>query len=164
MFFKLLLSLSIIFTALIFVETVPAGDSSSQKETPVYTNQDVEKYKKTSDSEPQSTKIDRTVEKSSERREKTEKIKEEREQEYWCKKATQYRKNIDKIKEEISETEKTLSGESGEKLSHKKKKGLKKNLERNNKKLKYAKQDLFELENEAHRKSIPPGWLRCQAN
>jgi hypothetical protein len=150
---------SLLLLTLFAIGVFPVAVMAEDK---VFTNQDIEKYKKPSDSEPQSTKIDRTIDKTSERREKAEKIKEEREREYWCKKATQYRRNIDKIKEEIAETEKALSGESGEKLFHKKKKGLKKKLQRDNKRLKYARQDLAEIEDEAHRNKIPPGWLRCQ--
>ncbi len=162
--YKILSVLLIMLCAELFMGTVMAKDK-------VFTNQDIEKYKKPSDSEPQSTKIDRTIDKTSERREKAEKIKEEREQEYWCKKATVYKRRIEKAQDKVEEAEKELSElQNAEPLTsiqkkratEKKIKELQKKLERGRKQLKYAERDLSDLEEEAHRKRIPPGWLRCQ--
>ncbi|MDP2753171.1 MAG: hypothetical protein Q8P40_02140, partial [Nitrospirota bacterium] len=104
------------------------------------------------------TKMDKATEKS----EKAQKIKEEQEKEYWCKKTIQYKNKIEKIKEEIAEAEKELSGENSMYLSYKEKKAIQKKIKSEKKKLKYAENDLAEFEDEAHRKGIPPGWLRCQ--
>lgn len=133
-------------------------NETAQKEPPVFTNQDIEKYKQPSDSKFHPVKTDRTAEKKA----KAEKIKEEQEKESWCKKANSYKKKIDKIKDEITEAEKELSEEKGVDLSYKKKKEVQKRLHNARKHLKYAEKDLSELEDEAHRNGIPPGWLRCQ--
>ena len=35
-------------------------------------------------------------------------------------------------------------------------------ITKSKKQLRYAEKDLAEFEGEAHRKEVPPGWLRCQ--
>lgn len=94
------------------------------------------------------------------------KTKEQKDKEYWCKKATAYREKIEKAQAEIKEAEKRLSETEGtDLLDAKKKKGIKKSqkdLTRAKKQLKEAERELNKLEDEAHRKGIPPGWLRCQ--
>lgn len=156
MSYKFLIVLLIVSVVGLFSVTADGEVSSVQKETPYFTNEDIEKYKKPSDSESQTPKIDKAAEKSS------QKIKEEREKEYWCKKATQYKKKIERAQEEIAETEKELSGVNGIPLGYKEKKAIIKKLKNAKKQLKYAERDLGDLEDEAHSKGIPPGWLRCQ--
>lgn len=151
---KLLLILSVIFAIGFFSITGWGEDSPVQKEVPVFTNQDIEKYKKSSDSKPPVAKVDKTEEK----RERLQVIKEDHEKEYWCKKATLYKRKTEKARDEVSEIEKELSADIG----HKKKTALEKKLKNSRKKLKYAEKDLAEIEDEAHRGKIPPGWLRCQ--
>ncbi|MEK6582801.1 MAG: hypothetical protein AAB017_03910 [Nitrospirota bacterium] len=129
-----------------------------KKEAPLYTNQDIEKYKRPSDSKSQVVRADKTSEKSG----KSQKLKEEHEKEYWCKTATSYKKKIEKIQDDIAEAEKELSGESSMSLSYKKKKAIQNKITKSKKQLRYAEKDLAEFEGEAHRKEVPPGWLRCQ--
>jgi uncharacterized protein (DUF3084 family) len=92
--------------------------------------------------------------------------KEKEDKEYWCKKAAQHRKKIEKAQEEIKEAEKKLSETENIGLQDAKKKKnhkqAQKNLDRAKKQLKDSEKELRELEDEAHRKGIPPGWLRCQ--
>lgn len=151
---KFLLVLMMVSVIGLFPVNALGEDNTGQKEVPVFTNQDIEKYKKSSDSKPPVAKVDKTEEK----RERSQEIKEEHEKEYWCKKATQYKRKIEKEQDEVSEIEKELSADIG----HKKKTALEKKLKNSRKKLKYAEKDLAELEDEAHRGKIPPGWLRCQ--
>lgn len=129
-----------------------------KKEAPVYTNQDIEKYKRPSDSKPGVVRTD----KAERKKEKSQKSKEEHEKEYWCKTASSYKKKIEKIKDDIAEAEKELSGESSMSLSYKKKKTIQNKITKSKKQLRYAEKDLAGLEDEAHRKEVPPGWLRCQ--
>ncbi|MCL4476034.1 MAG: hypothetical protein M1508_07400 [Nitrospirae bacterium] len=157
MSFKFLPILLIISVVLLFSVIAWGEDSTVQKEVPVFTNQDVEKYKNPSDSGPRTVRTDRTAE----IKEKAQKIKKEREKEYWCKKATQYRKKIEMANDDIAEAEKELSGESSV-LSYKKKRVAQDKLNKAKRRLKYAEKDLAEIEEEARRKEIPPGWLRCQ--
>ncbi|MBI5203406.1 MAG: hypothetical protein HZA11_00645 [Nitrospirae bacterium] len=129
-----------------------------KKEAPVYTNQDIEKYKRPSDSKTGVVKTDNAERK----KEKSQKSKEEHEKEYWCKTASSYKKKIEKVKDDIAEAEKELSGESSMNVSYKKKKTIQNKITKSKKQLRYAEKDLGGLEDEAHRKEVPPGWLRCQ--
>jgi peptidoglycan hydrolase CwlO-like protein len=92
--------------------------------------------------------------------------KEKEEKEYWCKRATEYRKKIEKAQEDFEETEKKLAELEGNPLPNaKSKKALKQlnsKLRKSKKQLRNAERDLSYFEDEAHRKGIPPGWLRCQ--
>lgn len=166
MFFKFMVFLAIV-CAIGFLPVNAVCENTAQKELPVFTNQDIEKYRNPSDTKKTATKTDRTSEKS----EKSQKIKEEREQEYWCKKATQYNRKIEMLQDEVKEREKELSdlkdplsqGTPGKKKSIERNiKSTQKKLDGARKRLKYAEKDLAEIEDEAHRKDIPPGWLRCQ--
>lgn len=148
--FALLSSISI----LVFFSAAGAD----KKEAPLYTNQDIEKYKKTSGANTPVAKADRTTEK----KEKTQKTTEGREKEYWCKSAAYHKRKIEKIKDDIAEAEKEIPVENEQQLPSKKKKAVQKRLNTLNKNLRYAEKDFAEIEAEAHRKGIPPGWLRCQ--
>lgn len=168
MLFRYMIVTTIIFAVGLFPSAVFAEDTTVKKEEiPVFTNQDIEKYKKPSDSKPPVTKIDKTVEK----RERLQRIKEEQEGEYWCKKATDYKRRIERAQDEVEEVEKELSklqniepltSTKKKRATEKRIKELQKKLGRERKQLRYAERDLSDLEDEAHRKEIPPGWLRCQ--
>lgn len=138
-----------------------SGDSHQQKESPYFSNEDIEKYKSPSDNKTPKTRAEAV-----ETKKKAEKTKEQKEKEYWCKRATEYRKEIEKAQEDVEETEKKLAEIEGNPLSGaKSKKALKQlntKLRKSKKQLRNAERDLSDFENEAHRKGIPPGWLRCQ--
>lgn len=138
-----------------------SGDSHQQKESPYFSNEDLEKYKSPSDNKTPKTRAEAV-----EKKKKAEKTKEQKEKEYWCKRATEYRKEIEKAQEDVEETEKKLAEIEGNPLpGAKSKKALKQlntKLRKSKKKLRNAERDLSDFENEAHRKGIPPGWLRCQ--
>ncbi len=150
-----IIGILVITFILLFSVSAIGEDSTTQRQVPYFTNEDIEKYKKPSDGNPQVTKIDKTGEK----REDPQKIKEEREKESWCKKATQYKNKKERIQENIADTEKALSRNN---LCWKSRRSLNRSLEKQKRQLKYAEKDISDFEDEAHRKGIPPGWLRCQ--
>jgi hypothetical protein len=144
-----LLSLS----AALFPDLVAAGNESLQEEVPMFSNKDLDKYKSSSDDALQNVNLDRRGD-NIERAAK----KEEREKEYWCNRARAYRKKIDKAAGEIAEAGRDRSG-----TGRKQPKTEVKKLEKEKRQLRNAEIDLRDLEDEAHRKGIPPGWLRCQS-
>ena len=142
-------------------------ESTMQKEGLSFTDRDIDRYKKPSDNKTPVTTSTRRKEKE----DNALRIREQQEQEYWCKKATLYKRKIENAQDEVEEWEKRLSElrDSDFQGSTKKKKIVEKNikisqkkLERAKKQLEYTERDLSDLEEEAHRKEIPPGWLRCQ--
>lgn len=145
----------VVLLAGLFSSDVYGEKDSSQQDVPYFSDKDVEQYKMPSDNKPPGTRVKdaRTKE------EKAAEKKEQREQEDWCKRATLLRKRIEKAQDAALEIEEELSAE---KLSRKKRIPLEKKLKRARKQVSYAEKDLTDLENEAHRKDIPPGWLRCQ--
>jgi len=136
-----------------------SGDSFQQKESRYFSNEDIEKYKSPSDNKTPKTKAVET-------KKKVEKTKEQKEKEYWCKRATEYKKKIEKAREDVEETEKKLAEIERDPLPDAKgKKALKQlntKLRKSKKQLRNAEKDLGDFEEEAHKKGIPPGWLRCQ--
>ena len=122
---------------------------------PYYTNRDIVKYGKG----PEGAEPPSTSDGKSEKAERLRKIEEERGKEYWCKKAAPYRRKVDSARDEVRSAEKELAEDPADK---KKGRALKKKLEGSRSRLKNAELDLAEIEGEAHRKGIPPGWLRCQ--
>lgn len=134
---------------------------NAQQSVPYFSNEDIEKYKSPSDNKTTKIKTEAV-----ETKKKAEKIKEQKEKEYWCKRATEYKKKIEKAREDVEETEKKLAEIEGNPLPDaKSKKALKQlnsKLKKSKKQLRNAERDLSDFEDEAHRKGIPPGWLRCQ--
>lgn len=154
---KRLLSYAVLFTISCLVSLLCATANAGQNAVPYFSNQDIEQYKNPSDNKPNKTEL---------KREKAKKTKEQEEKEYWCKKATEHRKKIEKAQADVKASEKKIAEtEETDMQNIKKKKGskqAKKDLSRAKKQLKEAENNLGELEDKAHRKGIPPGWLRCQ--
>ena len=142
---------------------VNGEDKSAQGQPQLFTNQDIEKYKGPSDSKTTANKTVLREDMEEVRNDKNQSIREDQEKEYWCKKASAYKKKIKKADDDVKETEKEISQENNKSLhANKKTAQLEKRLEKASKKVEYAEADLGELEDEAHRKGVPPGWLRCQ--
>ncbi|NJD55894.1 MAG: hypothetical protein FIA94_05745 [Nitrospirae bacterium] len=137
----------------------PAG--AAQEQAPVYSNRDIEKYKQLQDPRPAETKRDTREERRLDARE----AKNSQERERWCKRASAQKKKIEKAQYDVQSAEKALRHEE-EKDFHggKKSKQLKDKLQLAKRKLANEERDLSDIENEAHRKGIPPGWLRCQVD
>jgi len=142
---------------------VSGADTSVQDQPQLFTNQDLGKYNNPSASGTKDTKTVYQEDREGYLKDKKKNIMEEREQEYWCKKASAFRKKIEKADEDMKKIEKELSEENGKSLhAGKKSTELQKRLEKAKKRVKDAEADLDDLEHEAHRKGVPPGWLRCQ--
>jgi hypothetical protein len=148
---------SFFIVILLACSILSAWADSSQREEPFYTNKDVERYKNPSDNRPPDAKKsvmeNRTDSKKS--------LKERRLQEDWCDRASVCNREIDDEKETVKEIEHELLSAKG-RDNHKKVAALQRKLENSKKRLKKAEGNLNALENEAHRKGIPPGWLRCR--
>lgn len=91
--------------------------------------------------------------------------------EYWCKKGGGLRKQLDAAKADMEKREKHIEelGESAAKETGTARKNLLNKMKKEKtelaavrKKQKQAQMKLDELEEKAHRKGVPPGWLRCQ--
>lgn len=142
---------------------VNGDDKSAQGQPQLFTNQDIEKYKGPSEAKITGTKTVLMEDREEVRNDKNKSIREDQEKEYWCKKASAHKKKIKKADDDVKETEKKISEESSKGLHAGKKTALlQKRLEKARKKVEDAGADLGELEDEAHRKGVPPGWLRCQ--
>ena len=144
-----------------FMSSSTCGADSSGRPLS-FSNKDLEPYENPeggSPREPQSPEP-----KSSEiRKTKAEDSKEQREKEYWCKKTAPQRKKIRQLNEEISEKERELAEENaGGSARNKKTRTLNKALAKTRRRLKDAEGMLSDLADEAHRKGVPMGWLRCQ--
>ncbi len=142
----------------VFMSTNSEGADSSQPLS--FKNKDLEHYESPGDRKTREPQL--PEQKNSEvRKTKTEDSRELREKEYWCKKATPQRKKIEHLTEEISEKERELTEENA-KGSVKNKKTLTKTLTKTRRRLKDAEEKFSDLEDEAYRKGVPMGWLRCQ--
>lgn len=135
---------------------------SAQEQPPVYSNRDVEKYKLPSDKKPVEIKKRDTRE---DRKMDARAAKDNLERERWCKRTTAQKKKIDKAAYDVQTTEKAIRREE-EKDFHgtKKSKQLQDRLVQEKRKLAVEEEALSDIENEAHRKGVPPGWLRCQVD
>jgi hypothetical protein len=153
--FKLPHILPVLTVTLLLTANAWGSEKTVREEIPYFTNKDIQQYKNPAESNPPVAERDRKPEKE----DRSRKTKEDHEKEYWCKKTAPHRKKIDSRRDEIRATENELSESS---LTLKKKKALSRKLESSKRKLKSSERDLGDLEEEAYRKGIPPGWLRCQ--
>jgi DNA repair exonuclease SbcCD ATPase subunit len=163
MFKRSFLSLAVVFFCSLLCTAANGADTSAQDQPQLYTNQDIEKYKNPSVSGPMDTKTVFQEDRGEALKDKNKRILEEHEKDFWCKKASAYKKKIEKADEDLKAIEKKLSAENDKSLhAGKKSTELQKRLEKAKKRVQDAEADLDDLEHEAHRKGVPPGWLRCQ--
>lgn len=162
-----------VFLCAIFIVSLVAfnamgSDTAVQKEGQSFTNEDLKAYKSHQDNK---TVPPKAAERREEKKDGLKKLQEEIDREQWCKRATSLRKKIEKAQDGVDDDEgkiADLKKESSQadfkrqKALEKRIKRLEKDLEKSHKKLKYAQKDLSDLEDEAHRKRVLPGWLRCQ--
>lgn len=159
---RLFLLLSIVFVYSMFPAPLKCAEFV-QDEPRVFTNQDIEKYKSPSETKTMDTKTVLKEDREESGKDKKKRIMEEHEMEYWCKKASAYKKKIEKADEDVKEIEQEISEEASKSSRNSKKTALRqKKLEKAGKRFKDAEKDLADLEQEAHRKGVKPGWLRCQ--
>jgi len=158
---RLLLFFPLVFSW--FCAAAHADDRSAQGQPQVFTNQDIERYTSQSDAKTAPTERVFQEDRAERRRNERHRIREEQEMEYWCDRATASNRRIEAEKEAIKEREEEIfEAKIKGRYSHKKNAKLEKSIEGAKKRLRKAEGDLTALENEAHRKGIKPGWLRCQ--
>lgn len=134
-----------------------------EEQPQVFTNQDIQKYQIPSDAKAKPAKGGVREDAAERRRQATQQVREEQEMEYWCEKASAYKKKIEKADAAVTEIEQDIAEKDSAHIrSSKKSSSLEKSLEKARKRLKDAEDDLADLEQEAHRKGAKPGWLRCQ--
>jgi phosphoenolpyruvate synthase/pyruvate phosphate dikinase len=165
---------------LLTASSISALDAGQDSDCKVFTNKDLEEYKRPSDttkktddevSRDASTKKvihvrTRKQKRDEDYRNRKEEEKEAHLQQYWCRKGTQYRRKVEKAKMRVKVAEEYLSDVEHDSPSVStnscKRKGAENRLKRAQQKLKEAEDDLSFIEDEAHRQWIAPGWLRCQ--
>jgi hypothetical protein len=137
-----------------------ADDRSSREQPRLFTNQDIGHHEiPPEENTPKNILPADRDEKKNQR----QRLIEEHEMGYWCKKASAYRERIDYADGAVKEIEEEIS-EEGRKSSRSSKQTaqLQKKLEQAKKLFRGSEADLDELEQEAHRRGVNPGWLRCQ--
>ncbi len=157
--YRLLLLFASVLMGTAFMLSGSYGADSSQKPLS-FSNKDLEPYENTdAKQEPEPPKRKGSGVKEI----KAEGSREQKEKEHWFKRASQQKRKIQRFKDDMGEKEQELAEENRRGVVQSKKtKALNKEIAKIRKRLKNAEGDLSFLEDEAHRKGIPPGWLRCQ--
>jgi len=129
---------------------------AAEENVPAYTNRDIERYGNTADSSSYPA-ADMKSGRGKDRRQ----LRERNEQEYWCANASKIRKRVETGKKSVKELE---DGAEAAKRSgdNQKEQKLKIKLKKTKDRLMSDEKELNDLEGRAHRKGVPPGWLRCQ--
>ncbi|MGC2061868.1 MAG: hypothetical protein WA610_02750 [Thermodesulfovibrionales bacterium] len=150
----------------------PARAESQQQDTsPAFTNRDLEQYRPAASDTPSQSAVSAPTDHTAEKRQKTAAIVNKKEQERWCKKSRQVKKSLALAKDKVDEHTARLHEleAAGGQVLGKKRSGLEKqrskaarDLKAATKRLRDRQETLAELEDDAHRNNIPPGWLRCQ--
>ena len=136
-----------------------AGAGFCAASPPSFTDKDLDNYRSSSDNRPQGPRRTQPPGKKDDKR----KAREEQEQEYWCKRATGARKKIESAGRNVRELEAEISREQSKTVrTSRKMNTLQGRLKKAKDNLSSAEEDLNDIEHEAHRKGLPPGWLRCQ--
>ena len=153
---------SFFFSALIFIFLL-IGSWASGDETRVYTNEDLGPYESQYESEKKITAQGKHREKH---RKTAGRHRHVDEQEYWCKRGTDAQEKVDRAKEKLAKVEE-YSSEKRFKQFQRGKSGRtgttpEQKLEKAKDDLQQAERTYRKIDDEAHRKGIPPGWLRCQ--
>ena len=144
-----------------------ADNGSDSGEPIIYSNSELEEYKKSSDNKRTvNTTVSQKRNKFKSSSAKKPKRDEEHLKKYWCSKGTQFRKKTDKARDEYAEAKNNFSDKETlyfyKKISLSRYNATKTKLEHSEKNLKEAEKNLNDIENEAHQDWIPPGRLRCQ--
>lgn len=136
-----------------------AGIGFCDGKTPSFTNNDIDNYRNPSDNRPREQR--KTT--ASAVKDGNRKAREQQEQDYWCKRANNLKRKIENAGQEVREREEQIAREQSKNIrTSRKMNTLQSRLKKAKDHLSSAERDLNDIENEAHRKSIPPGWLRCQ--
>jgi predicted nucleic acid-binding Zn-ribbon protein len=136
-----------------------SGTGYCEEKPTSYSNDDIEKYRTPSDNRPK----EQTFTAPSVKKDESKRSREKQGQEYWCKRATIAKKKIEHAVREVREREEDISQEQSKGVhTSRKMNTLQSRLKKAKDHLSSAEKDLVDIEREAHRKGIRPGWLRCQ--
>jgi hypothetical protein len=136
-----------------------AGAGFCEEKSPSFSNDDIDKYRNPSDNGLQERR--RTT--TSVKKDENKKAQGKQDQEYWCKRATVMKKKIENAERDVREREEDISREQSKTFhTSRKMNTLQSRLKKAKDHLSSAERDLNDIEHEAHRKGIRPGWLRCQ--
>lgn len=167
LFIFLLISLTL------FCSSFASPEEAQQQEaSPSFTNRDLDQYRPpaTADESPAQEASMASGDRKSDKRQLSEAIADKKEQEYWCKKARKIKKNMAIAQDVVNELTAQLNELSTTRAQtiEKRMASLEKQqgntsgkLKAAGKRLRERQEILAELENNAHRSNIPPGWLRC---
>lgn len=136
-----------------------SGSGLCEAPPPSFSNADIEKYRSPSDNRPYEQGRAAPHEKT----EGNKKVRGKEDPEYWCKRTTSAKKEIEKAGREVREQEEAISREESKTVrTARKMNTLQSRLKKAKDHLYSAESGLTDIEHEAHRKGIKPGWLRCQ--
>lgn len=137
---------------------------SADENPRVFTNEDLSRHKAPDSRDSEDKRLPGRLQAKS--KPLNHKTSGDKEKEKWCKKGRLYQNRVDEAKAYLHEAEKTHSESlSKTRVSRKGKKRSEPSDARSRKarlRLERAEKRLLDIEQEAHRKNIPPGWLRCQ--
>jgi hypothetical protein len=138
---------------------------SEENKTHVFTNADLIRHRPTENRD--SVNSPPPKESSAEKKRHAKKTSGDQGKDRWCKNGTHYQNRVDAAKAALREAEAKRS--EAEAKAERNKKGKRKaaavsdtGVRKATNNLERAEKQLSDLEQEAHRKGIPPGWLRCQ--
>lgn len=141
----------LIFTLFIWTN-VFAGDA------PVFTNDNLDKYNK---QKPMTVREEpKESDSKSDFKDEQKQQKNESDKEYYCKKASELRRKIESTKKGLEAARTESASASGGAVNVAV--SVTSSIAPFEAKLKDAELELAALEQEAHEKKIPAGWLRCQ--
>jgi hypothetical protein len=154
--------------AVLSLSLILCDASTAENKPRIFTNEDLSKRGTPNVSEPAAGQ---THTRSAANNKNTyTKASSDKGKERWCKKGRLYQNRVDEAKAYLNEAVRKYA-EAKEKAaarSPKKKRKLQKaevsdsGVRKARLKLERAEKRLLDIEQEAHRKNIPPGWLRCQ--
>jgi type IV secretory pathway VirB10-like protein len=159
---QIIYAIFLIFATSLFL--CPA--SAEENKAHVFTNEDLKRHRQTETRA--SVNNSPSKESATEKKRHSIKTSGDSGKDKWCKNGTHYQNRVDAAKAAIKGAEakraeaetkadrnKTAKRKAAAAVSDASVRKAKNNLER-------AEKQLSDLEQDAHRKGIPPGWLRCQ--
>jgi hypothetical protein len=148
---------------LIMLPLVSPSVSHAAEHPAAYSDRDLDKYRNPADGTPS------TVPAPSKHTSQKKAGSDSKEKEYWCKAATKQAKVVEKAKDRVQSAESAVAKRQdganhkppSDRKAQKRLADAQKKLAKEQKKCAQEEAALSALENRAHRKGIPPGWLKC---
>jgi len=146
------------------------SSSFAEDKPPLLTNADLAKYKRSNDNS--TSQMQSAPQQINDNQSYKEARAEDRNYESWCSAGTTYRNKVFRAKDDVNEADeryriavheyeiyKIYKGKMGKPYDYN---AARSNLANAKIRLKDAEEKLSDLEADAHRKGVKPGWLRCQ--